>query len=52
MLILKKLNKSDYLLLKVYHLIALLNLIRKILEHIIIKKLLALAKANQLLSNV
>ena len=39
MIVLKKLNKDNYLELKLYKLIALLNIIRKILKTIIIRRL-------------
>jgi len=49
MLALKKLNKDNYIILKVYRLIALLNTIEKLLELVIAYRLIKLAEANNLL---
>ena len=47
--ILRKLKKNDYIDLKAYRLIVLLNTIKKALELVVIKKLTDVAKANYLL---
>ena len=49
---LKKLNKLNYINLKTYRLIALLNTLEKILKNIIIKKLKTLIKKFNLLLNI
>ena len=49
-ILLKKMRKSDYIFLKVYRLIALLNTMSKILKSIMINKITELAKKNSLLS--
>jgi len=48
-LALRKLNKDNYIILKAYRLIALLNSIKKLLELIIVYRLIKLAEANSLL---
>ena len=49
-IVLKKVKKSDYIFLKVFRLIALLNTINKMLKSIIINKITELSKKNLLLS--
>jgi hypothetical protein len=51
-LIIRKLNKKDYIIIKAYRLIALLNIIRKLLELIITRKLSKLVKSNGILSEI
>ncbi len=48
-IILKKLKKEDYLKLKLYYLITLLNTLKKVLEVVIIKKLGNFIKKYKLL---
>ncbi len=48
-MILKKLKKEDYLKLKLYYLITLLNILKKVLIIIIIKKLNNFIKEYKLL---
>ena len=49
-IVLKKIKKSDYIFLKVYRSIALLNTISKMLKSIMTNKITELAKTNLLLS--
>jgi len=49
MLALRKLNKDDYTVPKLYRPIALLNTIRKLLELVIAYRLIDLAETNNLL---
>jgi len=51
MLALRKSNKNDYIIPKTYKSIALLNIMRKILELVIAKRLTRLAEINNLLSS-
>ena len=48
---LHKLNKENYIVLKTYKLIALLNTLSKALEKLIVIKLIAVAEKYKLLSN-
>ena len=47
--VLRKFKKNDYINLKAYKPIALLNTIKKALESVVVKKLTDVAKANHLL---
>ncbi|UQC82362.1 zinc knuckle, partial [Colletotrichum lupini] len=49
--ILRKLGKNNYIVPKVYRLIALFNIVNKIINTIIVKKLSYLAKTYRLLLN-
>ena len=48
-IVLRKFKKNDYINLKAYRLIVLLNIIGKTLESVIVKKLIDVTKANHLL---
>ena len=45
----RKSSKNDYLKLKIYRFIALLNILSKVLKSVIIKKLNNIAKNNNML---